>query len=634
MTGTLNARPFEGSAIFARLRRPIIDDTLRTLVFVTIAAFIVPALNGSDYVADSICATCHSSKFASYQGVGMAQSMRRPSAGVLIEDFRNAHFVHQPSQSHYEMAWTNGKLLFRRYQLDSAGKRINFIEQKVDWIVGSGHRSRVYLYRTPSGEMYQLPIAWYTQEHAWGMAPGYDRADNDGITRPVRRECLFCHNAYPQVSTEVPAGSDAHWMPHRYPEALPEGTGCQRCHGPGAEHVNLAMAGGSNTLVRAAIVNPARLSPPLRDSVCFQCHLQPAVALIGPRRFDRGDYSFHPGEALSSYMLHVDIDEPGRPRDERFEINHHAYRLRQSLCYIKGGITCISCHDAHQPLKKDTRLANVVSVCLGCHQRHTESNDCVRCHMPARRAQDVVHVVMTDHRIQRRPPGNLIAPMAEHESHIEKVDFLDRANAPEGALGALYRAVTILRAMPRNDDATDFIAKHLDATPSIVPRFDLVSAQLQQHQFRQALDLIGALGGAATSDSRLRDWRGVAQVGVGSISDGLADLRAAMEADPDLPEFQFNYAAVLHRTGQDAEALAPLTRAVELRPNFVAALMTRAEVFTALGRRNEAMADLRRALAVDPRQSHAYTMLAGLLTAAGDSAEAERWRKQSQRIAH
>jgi predicted CXXCH cytochrome family protein len=477
--------------------------------------------------------------------------------------------------------------------------------------------------------MYQLPIAWYTQEHAWGMAPGYDRADNDGVTRPVRRECLFCHNAYP----DVPAGSDAHWTPQRFPEALPEGTGCQRCHGPGAEHVNLAMAGGSNAIVRAAIVNPARLSPPLRDSVCFQCHLQPAVALIGARRFERGDYSFRPGEPLSSYMLHVDIEEPGRPREQRFEINHHAYRLRQSLCYIKGGITCISCHDPHRPLKKDPRLANVVSVCLGCHQRHTASNDCVRCHMPARRAQDVVHVVMTDHKIQRRPPADPVAPLAEHESNIEKVEFLDRAESPEGILGALYRAVTILRAMPRNDDATRYLEKHLDATPSIVPRFDLISAQLQQHQFRQALDLIQALGDTATSDPRLRDWRGVAQVGLGATSEGLADLRAAMEADPDLPEFQFNYAAVLHRTGQDAEALPPLTRAIELRPNFVAAWIMRAEVHTTLGHRNEAIADLRHALAVDPRQARAYTMLADLLTAAGDTREAERWRKQGERVA-
>ena len=528
------------------------------------------------------------------------------------------------------MAWKDGRLLFRRWQIDAGGKRINEIEQPVDWIVGSGHRSRVYLYRAPGGELFQLPVAWYTQERAWGMAPGYDRADNDGITRTIRRECLFCHNAYPDVA----AGSDAHWKPQRFPAAMPEGTGCQRCHGPGGAHVDAAMDGESNAAVRAAIVNPARLTPAQRDDVCFQCHLQPGVSLIGPRRFERGDYSFRPGEALSDYMLHVDIDEPRRPRDQRFEINHHAYRLRQSLCFIKGGITCISCHDPHQPLKKDPRLANVVLVCLGCHERHTASNDCVRCHMPGRRAQDVVHVVMTDHRIQRRPPADLTAPLAEREAQIDRVEFLDRNDAPQGTLGQLYRAITVLRATPRDSEAASFVSKHLDATPSIVPRLDLIAAQLQQKQFRAALEAIGALGESGIADPRVRAWRGTAQIGIGSTEQGLADLRAAMEADPEVPEFPFNYAAVLHRMGRNAEALPPLARALELRPNFVAALLMRAEALAALGQKADAIADLRRALAIDPRQVRGYAMIASLLKESGNASEAERWRLHAERIKH
>ncbi|MGA8810029.1 MAG: cytochrome c3 family protein [Thermoanaerobaculia bacterium] len=566
---------------------------MRVLLFVSAIA-LTPTLRASDYVADSACGSCHQTKYASYQGVGMAQSMRRPRADVLIEDFRHARFFHKPSQSWFEMVWNDGKLLFRRWQIDASGRHINEIEQQVDWIVGSGYRSRVYLYRTPSGGLFQLPVAWYSQEKAWGMAPGYDRADHDGITRSVRRECLFCHDAYPDVA------ADTHWSPQRFPAAMPEGTGCQRCHGPGAKHVDAAMAGDGNAAVRAAIVNPARLPPALRDSVCFQCHLQPAVAMIGPRRFERGDFSFRPGEALSDYMLHVDIDEPGRPREQRFEINHHAYRLRQSLCYIKGGITCSTCHDPHQPLKKDPRLANIVSICLGCHTRHTASNDCVRCHMSPRRAQDVVHVVMTDHKIQRRPLANLTAPLTEHETTIDRVEFLDRAAAPEGTLGAVYKAVAVLRATPLDPDATNFLSKHLDATPSIVPRLDLIAAQMQQRQFVAALASIGAIG---ISDPRVRSWRGTALLATGSIAEGIADLRAAMEADPEVPEFQLNYGEALHRTGRDTEALPPLTRAIELRPNLVAALLLRAEVFTALGRAADAAEDRRRSLAIDPRQS-------------------------------
>jgi len=507
----------------------------------------------------------------------MAQSMRRPRADVLIEDFKNAHFINHGI--HYEMSWKDGALTFRRYQLDDAGHRIHELTQNVDWILGSGHRSRVYLYRTPSGELFQLPIAWYTQEKAWGMAPGFDRADNDGVTRLVRRECLFCHNAYP----DVPPGSDMHAMPQVFPAGLPEGTGCQRCHGPGASHVSVARSGGSDSEVRGAIVNPAKLSPPLRDSVCAQCHLQPAVAMIGPRRFERGDYSFRPGELLDDYIVHVDIDETNLHPDQRFEINHHFYRLSQSKCFIKGGITCISCHDPHQPLDKDPRLANVTGVCLQCHKRHNDSNECVSCHMPQRRTQDVVHVVMTDHKIQLRPPpGDLRAPLAEREPQITDVRLLH----PD-KLAAVYRDVAILRTLPKTKAAADDLAKR-DAPPAA--RYDLINAYLQQRRYKEAFSVIGD-----DLNSRLREWRGIAYLGIGEKDAALADLQAAANAEPNAPDFQFNLGAVLHQLHRDEEALAPLTRAVELRPNFAAAWLTRAQSLLALKREDEAKADQQRA---------------------------------------
>jgi hypothetical protein len=58
--------------------------------------------------------------------------------------------------------------------------------------------------------------------------------------------------------------------------------------------------------------------------------------------------------------------------------------------------------------------------CRRCHeQAHAgkPDSDCVACHMPKRRAQDAVHVVMTDHRIQRQPPsGDLLAARQEKET--------------------------------------------------------------------------------------------------------------------------------------------------------------------------------------------------------------------------
>jgi hypothetical protein len=247
-------------------------------------------------IEDRACALCHHEIYSAYQEVGMARSFMRPGPQRVIEDFEHNEFFHPSSQQHYEMLQRDGRYRLRRYQLDADGNPINVLEQPVDWILGSGDHARTYLYQTPAGELYQLPIAWYSQTKSWGMAPGFDRKDHEGITRRVRRECMFCHNAYPNVA---PA-SDGYEAPQVFPPDLPQGTGCQRCHGPGAEHA-LRAFGKSAGRPQDAIVNPARLSPERRDDICFQCHLQPSVALPGLRRFGRGDYSFQPGEsALSS----------------------------------------------------------------------------------------------------------------------------------------------------------------------------------------------------------------------------------------------------------------------------------------------------------------------------------------------
>jgi hypothetical protein len=148
------------------------------------------ALSSGGYVADSACATCHADIARSYQHTGMARAFFRPSQSKIIEEL-GKEFVHAPSKQIFEMVWRDGRLIFRRWQRDPDGKPINLLEQPVDWILGSGHHSRIYVYRTPEGELYQLPIAWYSQSRSWGMAPGYDRADHDGVTRRVRHECMF-----------------------------------------------------------------------------------------------------------------------------------------------------------------------------------------------------------------------------------------------------------------------------------------------------------------------------------------------------------------------------------------------------------------------------------------------------------
>ncbi len=139
------------------------------------------------------------------------------------------------------------------------------------------------------------------------------------------------------------------------------------------------------------------------------------------RKTGKGDYQFQPGESLDEHALYVELDESGEEHD-RFEINHHAYRLHQSRCFqdSDGELNCLTCHDPHAKVAASQRTAHFRSRCLSCHGRsdcldvqngHAPDADCVSCHMSVRRTQDVVHVVMTDHKIARR--SKLADPTAE-----------------------------------------------------------------------------------------------------------------------------------------------------------------------------------------------------------------------------
>lgn len=587
------------------------------------------------YVADRECRTCHVSLWDSYQDVAMARSFRKATAANAPE-VREAKFFHQTSGQRFELEAVGEKIVFRRQAVGPRGESLPAFETEVSWILGSGNHSRTYLYQTPAGELYQLPLAWYGQTQRWGMAPGYDRPDHDGVIRRVRRECMFCHNAYP----EVPAGSDAYGEPPLFPTELPEGLGCQRCHGPGAAHLEAAYAESTTMAeVRAAIVNPGKLAAERRDDVCFGCHMQPSVALPGVRRFERHDYSFRPGEPLSSYLVQVDVEEEGRSRAERFEINHHPYRLRQSRCFEASGtrLSCLTCHDPHRKVPAAERAAHYRAACLGCHApegtsfRHPAvaapgldpagSSDCVSCHMPQHRPQDVVQVVMTDHLIRRQPGGpELLAPRTESDPVLIDVRLTDGPAAPAGRLGELYRALTVARSS-RQKEAVDRLDQLLtdERLDSPVPYLDLAESLLLGRRFERAGTVLEALLPRFPELPQLQAWLGLVKLQAGQplAARQLLERAIAPRGNPSAPSFQpearFNLGLVLLAQDEPALARTHLEAAVAERPNQAAAWYYLFVANRALGRSAEARAALERCLAIDPNHPRA----SAVATAAG-----------------
>jgi tetratricopeptide (TPR) repeat protein len=268
-----------------------------------------------------------------------------------------------------------------------------------------------------------------------------------------------------------------------------------------------------------------------------------------------------------------------------------------------------------------------------------ESLDCTACHMPERRTEDVVHVVMTDHRIQRPPadPAALLAPREEdHDPRIVGVVLTEPDRAPAGALGEAYRAAAAVRMGASLETAVPHLEKNLAAAApeEAAPWLDLAQGQLGLQKWADAEATLGRVLARAPGHALAREWLAIALAGQGRPDEAVRVLRELLAEEPDRPEPRFNLARLLlDRDGAAEEAAGHLRRVLELRPNQVAAWEYLGAAHLALDRPAEAADALRQALALDPARTDAYLRLADALAALDRRDDARRYLQHGVREA-
>ena len=569
-------------------------------------AFAAVALMAAQpgYVDSAVCANCHADVAKNYSRTGMGRSLRAVSKTVAEPEFNGSSFFHAASRELFTFTLRNGIPWIRRSQPDAAGAETNVFEQRVDYVIGRGNQAISFLHRTRDNKLTEFPVTWYPEDGGhWGMSPAYDRPDHPGFSREINFACMLCHNAYPQ-STPV-SDSPGETI---FPAQLPEGIDCQRCHGPGQNHVDAAAQGQSARQIRASIVNPARLGQDRRNEVCLQCHLETTSSRLPASllRTGRGVFSYRPGEALGAFVLALDR-APGSEHADSVELVSAPYRLAKSACTLADGkpLICTTCHDPHLALAREESVRKIDGICATCHpargNQHTARRDCVECHMPRTPAADVIHASITDHYISK-PRG----------SALPTVEINARNTKPYTGEVKLYYPKSLV--------------------PGPGTEITLAIAQVQSNPVEALRRLNRITAGDTMQSADVAADIGHAFLLLAQPQKAAVWYQAALLQSQDNPVWLSGLGSAQLAAGRPDAAEATFTKLAALSPWETDALFSLGQAYARQGKFTDAIRTLRDAASRNPESAAAFNDLGGILLRAGNLNDADDALREAVRI--
>lgn len=355
------------------------------------------------FVPESTCAGCHPSEAEAWCGSDHDLAMQEASDASVLGDFADARF-HDDS---LDARFTRDGAAFVLESEGPDGTRARF---DVPYVFGLDPLQQV-LVPLARGRLQAFSVAWDARAKRWFSLQTEENVDARDPLHWTRAPynwnfaCAECHAT--DLARNYDAATDSYattW--HRLD------VGCQACHGPGARHLEWALAQaeaetddepppgrGFDAPISEPAATPRQAARPEAEiEACARCHA---------RRAPLGDGFDHRNRLLDDYLPAL-LDEglyhaDGQILDEVYEYGSflqskmHARGVRCSDCHEphslalrrEGNVLCTACHSPTPSARASVDLAQLVRKNYDSSEHHhhapgTPGSRCVDCHMPTR----------------------------------------------------------------------------------------------------------------------------------------------------------------------------------------------------------------------------------------------------------
>jgi len=304
------------------------------------------------YVGREVCRECHAENYELHSMHGHAHTFAMASEEKITSKFAGREYEYGEPYGRYE------------YFKDEDGLSVRIPDEveeafPLQYALGSGHNAITLLSLAKDTEKgtvaYEHRGSWFRDRDRLGRTPGQPlvvpetELERFGMKHVdnVMQKCIYCHTTTGTVVDQEIVGLTAN-------------VNCEKCHGPGAEHVRQARTMKEPPPFS---VGSKKWDSESEIQLCGDCHRLP--------------------EAITLKELREYPDKLAR---------FQPVGLLRSKCFIEseGALRCTTCHNPHKTIGALSESEHVAN-CIQCHQKDTDSHlscpvspsdGCIKCHMP------------------------------------------------------------------------------------------------------------------------------------------------------------------------------------------------------------------------------------------------------------